>query len=213
MCDLATYYARRAAEYEAVYLKPERQEDLRRIMSFFSTAFADLDVLEIACGTGYWTQFIAQTAATILASDINDKMIRIARQKDYGHCRVRFNVSDAYSLRVKKPRNAAFHGFWWSHIPVQMISAFLEGFHANVLPRAKVIMIDNLFVEDSSTPITRTDEFGNTYQQRRLQNGTEYEVLKNFPSTRFLRRQLDGQSRGFKVSLLRHYWIAEYMVY
>jgi hypothetical protein len=46
---------------------------------------------------------------------------------------------------------------------------------------AKVVIMDNRFVQGSNTPISRRDEFGNTYQFRSLSDGTSYEILKNFP--------------------------------
>ena len=51
------YYAARAGEYDRIYQKPERQVDLRKIESWLQTTLAGRAVLEIACGTGYWTQF------------------------------------------------------------------------------------------------------------------------------------------------------------
>ena len=41
-----------------------------------------------------------------------------------------------------------------------------------------MVYVDNRYVAGSSTPISRRDEFGNTYQLRSLKDGTHYEVLK-----------------------------------
>lgn len=54
--DMQSYYAARASEYERIYAKPERQADLRRLESMIPAMFARCNVLEIASGTGYWTQ-------------------------------------------------------------------------------------------------------------------------------------------------------------
>lgn len=50
---LLEYYRRRAAEYEKVYDKPERQADLRRLRAVVPAYFSQRRVLEVACGTGY----------------------------------------------------------------------------------------------------------------------------------------------------------------
>ena len=71
-------------------------------------------------------------------------------------------------------------------------------------------MIDNLFVEGSSTPISRTDGAGNTYQVRRLKNGSEHEVLKNFPTEGMLQDSLVGWGRDVQFRSLRYYWIVQY---
>lgn len=208
---LAEYYARRASEYECVYEKPERQGDLKTLAEMLSTAFAAQNVLELACGTGYWTRFIAKSATRILATDLNPETLDIARQKDFGICPVTFLEADAYSLaNIQQQYEAGFHGFWWSHIPIQRITGFLDAFHSRLRPNARVIMIDNSYVEGNSTPILRRDEHGNTYQSRVLQNASAHEVLKNFPSCEDLRTQLEAHADSVHVMQLTYYWITEY---
>ena len=52
---LQSYYASRAPEYDEVYRKPERQADLRSIERWLPPHFSGVAMLEVACGTGYWT--------------------------------------------------------------------------------------------------------------------------------------------------------------
>lgn len=59
--------------------------------------FCEKDILEIACGTGYWTEKIAKTAKSIHAIDVNEAVIEIAQQKNLGN-KVRFEVADLYNL-------------------------------------------------------------------------------------------------------------------
>jgi len=205
------YYAQRAAEYERIYAKPERQADLLAMKQFLSSAFSDDHLLEIACGTGYWTQFIAKPATAILVTDFNSEVIDIAQRKDFGTCRVQFVRADAYSLDgITGCHTAGFHGFWWSHIPVAKIGGFLSVFHARLSPDAKVVMIDNAYLEGSSTPISRRDSDGNTYQVRKLEDGSEHEVLKNFPSDKEVQKALSAHAAEISVRSLEYYWIAEY---
>ncbi len=65
--ELCGYYAARAAEYERIYDKSERQADLARLRHLIPSYFVGRSVLEIACGTGYWTQFIAPAARKVTA--------------------------------------------------------------------------------------------------------------------------------------------------
>src|SRR5262245_32114325 len=179
---MVDYYARRAKEYERIYQKPERQADLTRLRDFLEGAFVGLDVLEIACGTGYWTAVIARTAASVLATDINDEVLAMARTKSTTQATVTFQRADAYAL-PDFPRKfpAGLAAFWWSHVPKASRSAFLQGFHRRLLPGARVIMIDNIYVEGSSSAVIRTDADGNTYQLRQLEDGSSHEVIKKFP--------------------------------
>lgn len=72
------------------------------------------------------------------------------------------------------------------------------------------MFIDNAFVEGSSTPILRTDEHGNTYQLRRLEDGRTHEVLKNFPTESELVSAVDGLALDVRVEFLNYYWILSY---
>ncbi|MFZ5805610.1 MAG: class I SAM-dependent DNA methyltransferase [Verrucomicrobiota bacterium] len=79
---LSDYYNKRAQEYEQIYAKPERQEALGKLKAHLREILRGHDVLEIACGTGYWTEVIASIARSVLATDISEEMLSIARQKN-----------------------------------------------------------------------------------------------------------------------------------
>lgn len=209
--ELVAYYRRRAGEYEAIYAKPERQADLGVLRSYIPARLAKRRVLEVACGTGYWTALVARTAASIVAVDAAEEPMRIARSKDYGTCNVCFESGDAYALEERLGRfDGALAVFWWSHVPLSRIDAFLESFHARLERGARVLVADNLYVEGSSTPIAERDSEGNTYQLRRLADGSESRVLKNFPTESALRAALEPQARQFAYRALEYYWLVEY---
>jgi ubiquinone/menaquinone biosynthesis C-methylase UbiE len=210
--DLIQYYADRAQEYERIYAKPERQADLAKLKEFIRDTFAGRDVLEVACGTGYWTEILAQTARTVLATDINDEVLAIARSKQNiaRAQHVQLQRADAYNLSIPRQFPACLVAFWWSHIPKQHLNEFLKNLHAQLKPGATVVYIDNREVLGSSTPIHRADEFGNTYQLRKLDSGEEYEVLKNFPSESELQSALAPFNKRPAINLLHYYWIMRY---
>lgn len=75
------------------------------------------------------------------------------------------------------------------------------------------MLLDNRYVEGSSSPIIRRDAGGNTYQQRRLRGGSEHELLKNFPTPGEVQAAL--QSAGVTnavVETLQYYWYVTYRV-
>lgn len=211
--SMKEYYARRAAEYEKIYLKPERQADLRRLEGIVGKAFPGFNILEVACGTGYWTKFASASAKSILATDFNDEVLDLAKQKDYGGCSISFQKADAYTLENVPPGfDAGFHAFWWSHMPRRKIGGFLYAFHSRLKPGAPVLLMDNRYVEGSSTPLSRTDEHGDTYQMRSLEDGSVYEVLKNFPVADEMKAQLAERCRDIEITLLEYFWVANYLV-
>lgn len=209
--ELLDYYRRRAREYEAIYAKPERQADLALLRQEVAARLARRRVLEIACGTGYWTAVLAPHAASIVATDAAEEPMRIARAKDYGAARVRFELADAYALGEGLGRfDGALAFFWWSHIPLARIDEFLATLHRRLEPGARVLLMDNLYVEGNSTPIAERDAEGNTYQLRPLADGTQNRVLKNFPSEAELRSHLEPHAREVAYRALEYYWLVDY---
>ena len=209
---LLPYYSARASEYERIYQKPERQGDLRRLEQLMSTLFVDASVLEVACGTGYWTRLFGATASRVVATDISEETLKIAKSKRLDPARIEFCQADAYALPDALGRfDAAFAGFWWSHVPIARRAAFLAALGRRLRPGAKVVLLDNRYVEGSNTPISGTDDDGNTYQQRRLDDGSEHRVLKNFPTAAQLRADLQPHGQVLGYLEMQYYWMIAYL--
>jgi len=207
MDNLASYYARRASEYERIYTKPERQADLRLLEARIRKMFAGRRVLELACGTGYWTPFIASEAAQVTALDLNDEVLEIARTKKHAD-KVEFVKGSAYEIPdFGRTHDALFAGFWWSHVPLEKLDGFLNDISSRIKPGALISFLDNRYVHGSSTPVSRTDEGGNTYQARKLDDGSSHEVLKNFPDEGELIQRASRHGWGANVDLFEHYWL------
>jgi ubiquinone/menaquinone biosynthesis C-methylase UbiE len=208
--ELKEYYAARAPEYDRVYRKPERQSDLRAIERWLPQVFGDKTLLEIACGTGYWSQFLAPAAKKVVAIDASREVLNIAESR-VGSDNVSFTLGDAYCPPGEAgPFESAFAGFWLSHVPVARLAEFFEGLHRVLLPGARVVLLDNLFVEGSNTPISSRDTQGNTYQLRSLDDGSMHSVLKNFPSEQSLRDAVSGFAASVEYHEWQYFWALEY---
>ena len=108
---VAEYYDARAPVYDetAGYLDPLAERLRATIKPKLRKILEGRRVLEIACGTGYWTQVISGSAESILATDINHSMIEMARRRLRGNHNVDFLVTDAYTLGgVRGSFDAAF---------------------------------------------------------------------------------------------------------
>ncbi len=208
---MADYYVQRAAYYERVYHKPERQTDLRTMEAWLPGVFEGRRVLEIACGTGWWTPHGAARAASWLATDLNPETMAVAQRKPLPAC-VSFEAVDAYTMAELGARtfDAAFTGCWWSHVPLARLPGWLELLHARLEPGAVVVMLDNSYVQTSSTPISRRDAEGNSYQNRTLDDGSVHEVLKNFPTPEEAFSMLGPRAREPRWIAHEHYWILQY---
>lgn len=210
--SMVPYYAARAPEYERIYQKPERQSDIATVRAMLPLLFAGKRVLEVACGTGFWTQFIAPVAQSVVALDAAPETMAIARQRVTGAA-VRLIEGDAYALpRDQGPFDAAFAGFWFSHVPMVRQRDFLAGLAAVLEPGARVVMLDNRYVSGSSTPIAETDAHGDSYQIRPLDDGSTHRVLKNFPTEARLRGVLDGLAHDIVLTELAYFWVLQFSV-
>jgi len=194
---VAAYYAAQAPEYNTQYEIENIDAGYASLRQSYQSAFAGLDVLEIACGTGYWTRVVSSTARTVLATDLHLVLIEQTSQRLQSLPNVRCQVADAYTLDgVAGTFSGAFGQYWWSHIPVKMRKSFLTTLHAKLRPGALVMFTDNLEYHDSTVK-RYTDEHGDVYEERLLRDGTRFETIKNFPSRSELAGLLDGISDDF----------------
>jgi len=211
MDELADYYAKRAPEYERFYDKPERQADLALLRKRIAAMCAGRRVLEVACGTGWWTTVLAPGAAQVTALDINEETLQIARRKTLPPGRVAFLCADAYRLpELGRRHDVLFAAFWWSHVPLERLEEFLAGCVRAVAPGALLAFLDGRYVEGSSTPLARRDAGGNSYQLRRLEDGSAHEVLKNYPADGELLRRASRHGWGAHVELLPYHWLLSF---
>jgi ubiquinone/menaquinone biosynthesis C-methylase UbiE len=207
--NLVSYYNDRAREYEKVYLNPDEQDDLLTATKLFQDLFAGKSVLEIACGTGYWTERIAKTAVSIRATDVNESVVAVAGEKQMPG-NVTFAVADMYGFTPDEQFDGVFGGFIWSHILLQDLDGFLEKVGSFLKPNGTLVFIDGNPVEGTNHDlknITKTDEYGNTFQTRKLENGETHLVLKTFPTRDFLVKTLSEIAADIDFIELEYYWI------
>jgi hypothetical protein len=62
----------------------------------------------------------------------------------------------------------------------------------------------------NSTPLSRTDALGNTYQVRTLGSGERFEVLKNYPDRDEIGGLLEGVAQRVEFDELDYYWVLTY---
>jgi hypothetical protein len=126
------------------------------------------------------------------------------------HNNVTFEVADMFNLAPGNKYEGLFAGFIWSHILLQDLDQFLYKIKELVTVGAPLVFIDSNPVEGTlhdKKGIAKTDDKGNTYQARKLENGAPHLVLKNFPSQDFLVQKLSGIATHIEYTSLEHYWI------
>jgi len=211
--EMVQYYAERAAEYDKIYDIPPWHNGIRALQQRVPPFFAGRRVYEVACGTGYWTQYVAQQAVSVYATDINEAPLTMARSRPYARSKVTFRCADAYTAPdVPETFDAGFAGFWLSHVDVSGMHDFFIAFHARLQRGAPVLMFDERLSPRRRLPASRTDDAGNRYEIRELSNGSHFEIIKNFYTQQQF-QELFGH-HGYDVSYeeLDHFWVSNYRV-
>ena len=204
----AQFYAKSASNHDRIYDRPERQDDLAEMRAHVADALRGHTVLELACGTGYWTRIIAEVADKVVATDINPEMIAMAKLRALPADKVELRVADAWALPADiGDFTAVFIGFWWSHVKREEQERFLAQLKARAGKDMFVVLLDDAYVEGSSETVARTDLEGNTYQIRTAPDGERYEIPKTYPSDSALRKKLASSVREIRIVRLEYYWM------
>ena len=205
---VARYYASSTQAADAALSRAERANDLSKVRDRIAQLVRGQRVLELACGTGYWTEVIAATADEVLATDILDEMIAKAQTRRFPEGKVGFRRVDGLDLPEDLGAfSCVFIGFWWSHLKRDEQDALLAQLRARLGHGVTLILLDDAYVEGSSTTIARTDAQGNTYEIVAAPDGERFELPKNYPADSALRKRLGGDVREIRIERLTYYWM------
>jgi 2-polyprenyl-3-methyl-5-hydroxy-6-metoxy-1,4-benzoquinol methylase len=204
--SMEAYYRERAAEYDEFYQVPRRQDGLAQLKVWLIEQVRGQVILEVAAGTGFWTEVAASVAKAITATDYNPETLAIAAKRRLGP-HTTLLAADAYRLPEFDIRfDVGMAMLWWSHIEKGRCAEFLAHFTSRLRPGSLVLLIDQNYQDGKSNPISRTDDWGNLYTLRKLATGATYEIVKNYPSDDELRRTFAETCDNVSVRQLGEFW-------
>jgi demethylmenaquinone methyltransferase/2-methoxy-6-polyprenyl-1,4-benzoquinol methylase len=204
LAEQVAYYGARAPEYERWFDRGGRydrgpeanrrwQAEVAQVRAAFDALPLDgVDALELAPGTGLWTRPLAARAARVHAVDASPEMVaENTRALDAdARTRVTFELADLFAWRPDRTYDAVVVGFFLSHVPVARLDGFLETLAAAVRPGGLVFLVDSLREETSTAADHVLPGEGAEVMVRRLDDGREYRVVKNFWDPDDLTRRL-----------------------
>ncbi|UUZ81641.1 methyltransferase domain-containing protein [Paenibacillus sp. P26] len=211
---LQEYYGARAYEYERIYHRndPDFQQELAILSQQMTGTLLNKSVLEVACGTGYWTERAVKAAKRIVGIDIRPEVLQIAREKGSPEDKVRFELGDAYKLAsVPGEFDAGLANFWFSHIPRNRIDDFLTGFHDRLGTGAAVFMADNVYVEGRGGELIVKEDSEDTFKLRELADGSKHEIVKNYYSKEELQRIFKPHAKNLDIFVGSSFWYVSYI--
>jgi demethylmenaquinone methyltransferase/2-methoxy-6-polyprenyl-1,4-benzoquinol methylase len=187
LASQANYYQRRAGEYD-VTAYGDVQAARPRIARIVSELAPGGRVLEIACGTGLWTEALARLARTVRAIDAAPDAVTIARDRVSAD-NVTFEVADVFTWSTADRFDVVFFSAWLSHVPGSRFAQFWELLRGLLTDNGRVLFIDEHVDERAKERyVPGEDEI----VERTLEDGTGYRIVKNFIDPEPMRHRLHG---------------------
>ncbi|MFJ2911549.1 class I SAM-dependent methyltransferase [Streptomyces sp. NPDC087228] len=180
------YYQARDGEYDATY---GTRMDMPRLAKGLDSLPIGGDVLEIACGTGQWTQLLSHRARSLTALDAAPEMLRRARDRMRG-TETRFIEADVFDWEPDCQYDTVFFGFWLSHVPPIEMEPFWDLLRWALVPGGHVVFLDDspakAEIEDrvEMTPVPTV--------RRTLSDGSRHVAVKVLRDPTELTSQLNG---------------------
>jgi SAM-dependent methyltransferase len=186
LAEQISYYRGRAAEYDATSYR-----DLGFARQRIEQVLADLApagrILELACGTGMWTQALARWTDDLTALDSAPEAIAIARARCPDS--VQFAETDLFNWRADGSYDTVFIGFFLSHVPSARLDALMDEVGRAVAPGGRVLIVDEHIGVDRPEQRLPGDPEVAT---RTLADGSAHRLIKVFLDPDELAARLHG---------------------
>jgi SAM-dependent methyltransferase len=189
LAEQRMYYRARAPEYDEWWQRrgrfergAERQLEWQRQVAIVDDALtsfgAEGSVLELAGGTGWWTERLARTANRLTVVDSSAEVLALNRER-VGRSDVDYVVEDLFDWQADAPYDAVFFSFWLSHVPRGRFGEFWSLVRSCLTPSGRAFLVDNR--NDPVPDTTTKDPFVVQYEAdlhlRRLRDGSRYRVV------------------------------------
>lgn len=192
LAEQMTYYRQRASEYDEWWERKgryDRGEELTArwfaerdvVRSAFDGLPLDGHVLELAPGTGYWTDLLARRAASVTAIDGSAEMIELnrARLGDLA-TNVTYQEADLFEWKPDQCFGGLVFCFWISHVPRDRLAAFLATCREALSAGAPMFFLDGQAVPETTANNHVLPEADSEVMTRKLNDGREFQIVKNF---------------------------------
>jgi len=205
IADQIDYYRARADEYDEWFHRHGRYDrgavhraQWQRAFATLQTALANVPpyrrALELACGTGLWTERLAAHANAVTAFDAAPEMLEINRARidrsSVTQVDVEYVEADIFQWRPPRRYDLVFFSFWLSHVPAARFNRFWELVDNALTPDGTVFFIDSAYTPNSTARDHELGTRSDGTETRRLNDGSEYTVVKIFYEPAALQRRV-----------------------
>lgn len=210
------YYRARVSEYDDWWFRRGRYDHGRATNARWWREVHELEsalarfaptgrVLELACGTGIWTQRLTRCSTDVTAVDSARGALYQAKRRAPLATVVH---ADIFEWNPGETSDVCFFSFWLSHVPSERFEAFWDKVRGLLAPGGRVF-----FVDSARSPLgTAKDQVlphnGEEIMRRTLDDGREFQIVKRYYGTSELANQLGRL--GWAVAMRR---TTEFFIY
>jgi ubiquinone/menaquinone biosynthesis C-methylase UbiE len=209
LTEQAHYYRKRAGEYDDWWFRRGRYDHGSQVNARWFADAAEVqgaldrfepvgEVLELACGTGLWTERLVGHAACLTAVDGSSEMLELCRKR-VEDPRVEYVQADLFAWEPEETYDVCFFGFWLSHVPEERFEAFWEKLRRALGADGRVFFVDSARHDRASAVDHELPAIDDPTMLRRLADGSEHRIVKHFFEPTPLRRRLADLGWKFEV--------------
>lgn len=189
--DQIKYYRARAKEYDESI---SSAFELFKAGKILLTNLGRFDqILELACGTGFWTETLLKMGGEVTATDAAPEMLAIARER-LGSEHITFQQADLFHWQPTQQYDLVFFANWLSHVPPNALDDFLQNVKRAVHPGGSIAIVDQHAPSEADSAIAKE----NIYAVRPLEDGRQFTIVKAFYDLADLEKKLS--SLGFETT-------------
>jgi demethylmenaquinone methyltransferase/2-methoxy-6-polyprenyl-1,4-benzoquinol methylase len=186
------YYRARADEYDQSIASGTEIFDLGKSILVKLGSFDR--ILELACGTGVWTETLLKMGKHVTALDAAPEMLDVAKKK-LGETNINYQQVDLFQWKPDGEYDLVFFANWLSHVPPDALDEFLTRAVAAVRFGGSIAIVDQHAPSDADKAIAKDV----IYAKRPLQDGRQFTIIKAFYDLHELTLKLSGL--GFDVAV------------
>lgn len=215
--EQVAYYRERANEYDEWFLRQGRYDrgeeqnrqwfaEVEQVAEALETFAPTGNALELACGTGIWTQRLARSAQTVTAVDSSPEMLALNQARG-GAAHVTYAQADLFTWQPMTRYDVVFFSFWLSHVPMERFGEFWGLVAQCLAPGGRVFFLDSLYTETSTAKDHQLEGAEATTLTRRLNDGREFRIVKVFYTPDVLQERLSALGWVAHIEATERYFL------
>ena len=186
--SMRAYYDERAGEYEELYTlgtgpasisDPNAYKGESAALSKMVAEFAQGELIDVGCGTGFWLPHYAPNCSRITLLDQSGKMLCECRKKAQSlgiEEKCTLIQGDFFSHAfLENTFDTAIVGFFLSHVPQSLETNFFDRLRRMLKPIGRFLILDSIWSGERAKTRSKAGR-----HKRTLNDGRDFEIYKRY---------------------------------